>query len=157
MHKSIQQLIAIDFGFKRLGIAIANTLSNNADALKTIHVSDTSVIPGELLNIIKEWQPDKIIMGMPYNADGRKPKMEKAIKKFAQLLENETQKPIEFIDESFSSQEAKTRLKQARQNGTRSKRVQKGDLDKVAAAVMLQRWLDLKTTASQSVSNYPND
>jgi len=142
MSTTTQQILAIDFGLKRLGIAIANTLTNNAEPIKTLHIDNVKTIPRELLTLINEWQPHKLIMGMPYNADGTEAKMAKQIRSFASLLVDETNIPLEYIDESFSSHEANKRLKSLRKSGDRSKRINKGDLDKLAAAVMLQRWLD---------------
>ena len=142
MNNAVQQILAIDFGLKRLGIAIANTLTKNAEPLQTLHIENTKTIPKALLQLIKEWQPDKLIMGMPYNADGSESKMAKQIRAFALLLSEQCKIPLEYIDESFSSHEASRQLKNLRQSGERKKRVIKGDLDKISAAIMLQRWLD---------------
>lgn len=144
MNKSVQQILAIDFGLKRLGVAIANTLTNNAEPLKTLHIQDAKTIPTELRQLIKEWQPHKLVMGLPYNSDGSEAKMAKQIRAFSNLLSQECKIPLEYIDESFSSHEANRQLKLLRQSGERSKRVIKGDLDKMSAAIMLQRWLDLE-------------
>lgn len=140
-----KQIIAIDFGLKRIGIAIGNSLTNNAQPLTTIITDKPYEIPNELIDIIKEWRPHKLIMGMPYNADGSEAKIAKNIKRFASLLSEKLSMPVEFIDESFSSHEATRQLKHLRQSGARSKRVNKADIDKAAAAVMLQRWMDEST------------
>lgn len=149
MSNPVQQIMAIDFGLKRLGVAIANTLTNNAEPLKTLHTEITKEIPTELLELINEWQPHKLVMGMPYNTDGTESKIAKRIRAFAKLLTQKTKIPLEYIDESFSSLEANRQLKFLRQSGERSKRVIKGDLDKMAAAIMLQRWLDLNIQQQQ--------
>ncbi len=141
--------MAIDFGLKRLGVAIANTLTNNAEPLKTLHIEDVKTIPKKLEQLIKEWQPHKLVMGMPYNADGTEAKIAKQIRAFASLLTQESNIPLEYVDESFSSHEASRQLKLLRQSGERSKRVIKGDLDKVSAAIMLQRWLDSETQRNE--------
>ena len=145
--------MAIDFGLKRLGIAIANSLTKNAEPLKTLHVEDIKKIPKELHQLIKEWQPHKLVMGMPYNTDGSEAKMAKKIRTFASLLSQESKIPLEFIDESFSSHEASRQLKALRQTGERSKRVIKGDLDKMSAAIMLQRWLDSEKQRTENTHN----
>jgi len=145
-HKEFQQntiqILAIDFGLRRIGLAIGNTLTANAQPLKTIHTDKPFVISKELSELISEWQPDKLLMGMPYNADGSESRMAKDIKHFARLLSEHVEMPVEFINESFSSQEANLELKHLRNTGVRKKRVNKGDVDKAAAAVMLQHWLD---------------
>ena len=116
MNKPIQQIMAIDFGLKRLGVAIANTLTNNAEPLKTLHIEDVKTIPKKLEQLIKEWQPHKLVMGMPYNVDGTEAKIAKQIRAFASLLVQESNIPLEYVDESFSSHEASRQLKLLRQN-----------------------------------------
>jgi len=145
MHKkqrTEKQYLAIDFGLKRIGLAVANSLTCNAKPLDTVHTDNPFKLPSELLRAIKEWQPNKLIMGMPYNAAGEESSMSKNIRRFAAILSEESGMPIEFIDESFSSHEAQQQLKHLRQSGVRNKRIDKASLDKVAAAILLQRWLD---------------
>ena len=156
MNNTVQQIMAIDFGLKRLGVAIANTLTNNAEPIKTLHIEDVKTIPRELEQLIKEWQPHKLVMGMPYNTDGTEAKIAKQIRAFASLLSQESKIPIDYIDESFSSHEASRRLKQLRQSGERSKRVIKGDLDKISAAILLQRWLDSEKQRVEQTNKQEN-
>jgi len=141
IQKTIQ-LLAIDFGLKRIGLATGNTLTGLAQPLKTIHTDKPFIISQELSDLISEWQPDKLLMGMPYNADGSESRLAKDIKHFARVLSERVDMPIEFINERFSSHEATQKLNQLRKTGVRNKRVNKGDIDKAAAAVMLQHWLD---------------
>ena len=156
MNNTVQQIMAIDFGLKRLGVAIANTLTNNAEPIKTLHIEDVKTIPRELEQLIKEWQPHKLVMGMPYNTDGTEAKIAKQIRAFASLLSQESKIPLDYIDESFSSHEASRRLKQLRQSGERSKRVIKGDLDKISAAILLQRWLDSEKQRVEQTNKQEN-
>lgn len=153
MNNPVQQIMAIDFGLKRIGVAIANTLTKNPEPLKTLYVDNHKEIPSELLKLIKEWQPHKLIMGIPYNTDGTEAKIAKKIRVFASMLSQKSKLPLEYIDESFSSHEASRQLKFLRQSGERTKRVTKGDLDKVAAAIMLQRWLDSETQSQLKIVN----
>lgn len=140
--KKTLQLISIDFGLKRIGLAVGNNLTNSAQALTTLTTDKPFEISAELKTIIKEWQPNLLILGMPYNADGSEPKLVKSIKRFAKVLNDTFNLPIEYIDESFTSFEASKQLKDLRQSGKRKRSVSKSDIDKAAAAVMLQRWLD---------------
>lgn len=141
-----EQILALDYGLKRIGVAVGNSLTGNAQALCTIHTDMPVQVPDELLKIIQEWQPNKIVMGMPYNNDGTPSSIAGKIRSFAAMLSEKIEMPIEFIDESFTSHEASQQLTQMRRSGARTKRVTKGDIDKAAAALVLQRWLDQKNS-----------
>ncbi|MBT8141831.1 MAG: Holliday junction resolvase RuvX [Gammaproteobacteria bacterium] len=137
-----QSIMALDYGQRRIGVAVGNPITRNAQALTTVIISDPFTISNALLDVIKEWQPHKLVMGMPYNADGSESGMGKSIRRYAALLSDRIDMPIEFIDESYSSREAGKQIKELRQTGKRNRRVKKTDIDKAAAAVMLQRWMD---------------
>lgn len=159
----VAQVLAIDYGLKRVGVAIGNTLTKNAEPLETIENKNDELTLARLTELVNEWQPKQIIMGMPYNpnpqgdiSDKRTDKtspeasnkskkerqLEKQIKTFAARLSERVELPIEFIDESFSSSEASRQMKLNRQSGKRKKSVNKADIDKAAASIILQRWLD---------------
>ena len=92
--------------------------------------------------VIQEWRPDTFILGLPVHKDGTDHDVTKAVRKFAVQLEERYGKPIHFQDERLSSSEAEGILQQQRASGARKKKVQKEDIDKLAAALILQRWLD---------------
>ena len=144
------QIIAIDYGLKRVGIAVGNTLTKSSEPLETLVNTNEEELISQLSKIIKEWQPKQLVMGMPYNPNlkdvntitKKARKLEHKIRNFAIRLGESVELPIEFIDESFSSAEASRQLKQSRQLGERKTSIKKEDIDKAAACVILQRWLD---------------
>lgn len=144
------QIIAIDYGLKRVGVAVGNTLTKSSEPLETLLNTNDDELILQLRKIIKEWQPKQLVMGMPYNPqvkDENPPskkarKLERKIRSFAIRLGESVELPIEFIDESFSSAEASRQLKLNRQLGERKNSVKKEDIDKAAACVILQRWLN---------------
>lgn len=148
MSSAVAQIIAIDFGKKRVGLAVGNTLTKHAEPLVTLNNHSQDDLLLELSKVIKEWQPQQLIMGMPYNPSTEvetskaQKKWQRRIHNFAALLSETVELPIEFIDESFSSAEASKRLKQQLNLGSRKKRIGKKDIDKEAACIILQRWLD---------------
>ncbi len=137
--------LGIDYGYKRIGLATGQSLTGSTSALSTIANQQQQTNWTALQQVIDEWQPGAFVLGLPLHKDGSDHAVTKAVRQFATELAERYNKPIHFQDERLSSSEAETILQQQRASGTRKKRVQKGDIDKLAAALILQRWLDANT------------
>lgn len=138
----MQTYLGIDFGFKRIGLATGQSLTGSTSALHTLPNDKQQTNWDALDKVIHEWQPDAFILGLPLNKDGTDHEVSKAVRRFATTLEDKYQKPVHFQDERLSSSEAENLLQQQRASGNRKKKVQKKDIDKLAAALILQRWID---------------
>lgn len=91
--------------------------------------------------LVTEWQPDILVVGLPYNSDGSESDMSQAARRFGNRLGGRFQLPVEFVDETLSSNEATRRLVEARRRGER-RRIRKQDVDQLAASLILQAWLE---------------
>lgn len=91
--------------------------------------------------LIAAYKPAVLVVGNPYNDDGSPGAMSAAAGQFAAQLAQRLQLPVARVDERNSSQEASAALQQRRAAGTRRRRVQRADIDSVAAAIILERWL----------------
>jgi len=138
-------LLGIDFGFKRIGLATGQTITGSTSALNTLANERNNTNWSGLDKVIQEWRPDTFVLGLPVHKDGTDHDVTKAVRKFAVQLEERYGKPTHFQDERLSSNEAEGILQQQRASGARKKKVQKEDIDKLAAALILQRWLDANT------------
>lgn len=136
----ITTALGFDFGTRRIGVAVGNTITGNARPLETIHHYGTPDWAG-IANLIGQWRPEILIVGMPLQKDGSQQEMTRHAREFMQVLTQRFDLPVESIDERFSSIEAQQRLRQQRANGTRKQRVRTGDTDAVAAQVILENWL----------------
>jgi len=87
-----------------------------------------------------DWQPNLIVVGLPYNADGSESGMSAQVRTFSEELARRYALPVRMVDERYSSLEAGSRLKAARESGARTRRVTKTDVDAAAACVILERW-----------------
>lgn len=138
-HKA-QTLLGFDFGEKRIGIAVGQTLTGSVTPLTTLstvkHKPDWDGIGA----LIKEWQPDQLIVGLPLQMDGSEQLLTQRAKRFGNQLKGRYNLPVEWMDERLSSYEAENRLQQQGK-----KRSDKKDIDKIAAALILQSWLEQKT------------
>jgi len=132
-----ETIMAFDFGEKRIGIAIGETLLGEARALATIAESANDRRFAAIGKLIAEWQPARLVVGLPRHVDDRDTQHEFAARceRFARQLEGRYHLPVEMSDERYSSAVAESAM-------TGDKRKNKARLDAEAAAVILQAWFD---------------
>jgi putative holliday junction resolvase len=100
-----QSFLAFDFGTQRTGVAIGNRLTQSAQALKTIKAEgDARFSP--IAAILKEWQPDALVVGVPRHPDGTAHEMTQRAQRFARQLAGRFHLPVHEVDERYSSVEA---------------------------------------------------
>ncbi|MFA7268782.1 MAG: Holliday junction resolvase RuvX [Sterolibacterium sp.] len=133
-------LLAFDFGTKRIGVAIGETLLRQARALATIHAESNAARFAAIGKLIAEWQPLLLVVGLPRALDGSEHEMSAACRRFAQRLESRFGLPVTLVDERLSSAEAETRLAEA---GLRWE-ARKQRVDAVAAEIILQDYFDVQ-------------
>ena len=92
-------VLAFDFGMKRIGVAIGDTLSNSAKPLTTITAIDGIPNWDNITALIKDWDADTLIIGMPYNHDGSIQDITHSAKKFYNRIKSKYALPTHFIDE----------------------------------------------------------
>lgn len=133
-------VLGFDFGLNRTGVAIANLLTGMATPACVLHSKNGQPDWQGIDNLIKEWRPEKLVVGMPAMLDGSDSSMKKTITRFCHALEQHTGLPVETANEQLSSREAEQRLKSARQAG-RKRKIRKEEIDQLAAAIILENWM----------------
>ncbi len=133
-------ILAFDFGLQRTGIAVGNKLTGVATPLCTLTSINSKPDWTSISTLIKEWRPELLVVGIPYLLDGTSSEMTLKAEKFSRQLEGRYALPVDTINEVLSSLEAEQRLKQSRQAG-RKKKVKKGEIDQLAAAIILESWI----------------
>ena len=140
MPEPVLRVLAFDFGLRRIGIATGDTLTGTAAprpaATARAGAPDWDSIGREL----RAFNPARLVVGAPYNADGTAGAMLPHARRFAGELKRRFALPVSLIDERFSSLEASEALKTRRARGER-RRLRREDIDSAAAAVILERWL----------------
>lgn len=137
---SIQKVLAFDFGMRRVGVALGITITETASPLDTIDYQNKDQLWSKIDTLIAEWRPQHLLLGLPNLNSGAEHDLEKPIRKFANQLQSRYQLTVELIDESNTSVEATNRLKFQRQQGRR-KRIDKKEIDRQAAALLVENWL----------------
>ena len=131
-------VLAFDFGEKRIGVAIGETLLGIAHPLVTIAEEGNDARFRAIEALIAEWRPSLLVVGLPAHLDGAEHELSRLCRKFAQRLHGRFSLPVTLVDERLSSAEASQSLKQAGLAGRRQKPV----LDQVAAQTILQSFFD---------------
>lgn len=132
-------VLGVDFGRRRLGLAIGNTITGSARPLETVQAAENPV--AAVRPTIRTWRPDRIIVGLPLAADGSETETSRAARRFADELRAAfPHLALSLHDERYSSIAAEQRFAEARKDG-RARRRDAGRLDAMAAAVIVERWL----------------
>ena len=133
-------MLAFDYGERRIGVAVGNTLTGTAEPQGTIACkvgTDWEAIE----RTIKEWDPEQLVIGVPYNIDGSDSEMTSRARRFGRRLHGRYSLPVVEIDERHSSLAATNLLISQRRDGTRRRRLQKEDIDAWAAREILLTYL----------------
>ncbi len=131
-------VLAFDFGERRIGVAVGEHLIKSANPLITIDSESNEVRFTQITQLIQEWQPVLLVVGLPLSLDGAETEMTQLCKKFARRLNGRFNLPVALIDERYSSAHASQLLNQTGIKG----RAQKTMLDQVAAQTILQSYFD---------------
>lgn len=134
----IGTVLAFDFGEKRIGVAVGETLLKVAHPLTTIESETNDVRFNDIAKLIEEWRPSLLIVGLPTHMDGTSHNMTSLAKKFAQRLEGRFNLPVMMVDERLSSAEAAENLSAAGIKASNQKTL----IDAVAAQTILQSHFD---------------
>lgn len=140
-------VLGFDFGTRRIGIAIGETLLKTARPLTTIDAADNARRFDAIARLIAEWQPARLVVGLPLSLDGAEHDMTARSRRFANQLHGRFGLPVELADERLSSVAAESSL---RARGEKPS-LNKAAVDAEAAAVILQSWFD-RTLHAQATS-----
>jgi putative Holliday junction resolvase len=132
----LYRIMAIDYGEKRVGIALSDPLRIIAKPFRVL-LRQSETFFDELRNIIKEQNVKQIVLGIPYNLAGNETKKTLEVKDFATLLQEEIDTPLVFWDETYTTVQANESLKSSGYSIEDARKV----VDKVAASFILKSYL----------------
>jgi putative holliday junction resolvase len=132
-------VLAFDFGLRRIGLATGDSITLTAAPRPAVPVHASGPDWNAIAREIETLRPSLLVVGLPYNVDGSPGRLSGAARRFAAALEERFGLSVEHVDERWSSLEAEAALKSGRASGRR--RARRADVDSVAAAIILERWL----------------
>jgi putative Holliday junction resolvase len=131
-----ETVLAFDFGEKRIGVAIGNSVTGSARALTTLKPRDGDDRFAQISQLLREWAPTRLVVGLPQHPDGTAHEMTQRCRRFANQLQGRFGLPVVMVDERYSSVEAEALLGAAARGAA---------IDAEAARVILQQYLDEQT------------
>lgn len=136
--------MGLDIGERRVGIAISDASQTVASALDVL---DAGVVAEgrALTRLIEEWDVGLLVVGLPLSLDGTEGPQASRVREFVSRLVHTIDTPVEYYDERLSTSSARAAMREA---GV-SERKQRGSVDKVAAALMLQAYLDARGSSGE--------
>ena len=126
------QIIAFDYGEKKIGVAVGQTSTNTSSPLQIIFNKDNNTNWTSISSLLDEWKPDLILLGKPLNMDGSESEIMKKVDKFYKELKYIYDADIEFVDERLTTFEAREILKDEKHD----------NVDAHAAKILIDNWFN---------------
>jgi len=131
-------VMGFDFGTKSIGIAVGQSITGSANPLLSIKANDGIPNWDQIAGIIKEWQPDLLVVGLPLNMDGTEQEMTQRARKFANRLQGRFGLKVATQDERLTTADAKARLFEL--GGFKA--LTKGQVDAVSAVLIVESFFE---------------
>lgn len=96
-------VMAFDYGTRRVGVAVGNSETGLGQALKTIAAPNQDSLFKEVENLLKEWQPERLVVGKPLHPDGAEHEMTAKATRFGNQLQGRFHLPVDWVDERYTS------------------------------------------------------
>lgn len=132
------RVLGIDYGEKRVGLALSDPLGMTAQPLETLEVENMRKTLEKLKALVEEKEVDRVVIGLPLNMDGSEGEMAARARKFGARLHGRTGRPVEYWDERLSSVASERLLIEAGLSRVRRRRA----ADRLAAALVLSSYLE---------------
>jgi putative holliday junction resolvase len=130
----VSTLLGFDFGTRKIGVAVGQTLTGTATPLETLRLVKYKPDWERIARLIEEWQPEALVVGLPLDVDDSETDATEPALRFSRQLEGRFGLKVHLADERFTSFEARDRL------GHKAKRLE--EYDAVAAKLILETWLN---------------
>ncbi|TDO95553.1 Holliday junction resolvase RuvX [Marinomonas balearica] len=137
-----QTVLGFDFGTSRIGVAIGQSFTMSARPLSPLKANEGIPNWDVIEKLVKEWEPDCFVVGLPLNMDGTENEMCQRARKFAKRLHGRYNQPYHMMDERLSSYDAKGQV--ISQGGNRN--FKENSVDGLAAQLILETWFSEQFT-----------
>ena len=132
--------LAFDYGTQRIGVAFGQSLTGTAQAVAVLKAKDGIPDWSAIADLIKQWQPDVFVVGLPFNMDGSESELSLRATKFANRLNGRFNLPSYGMDERLTSREARAQFQE--QGGKNHEAKKRAAIDDIAAQIILENWFN---------------
>jgi putative Holliday junction resolvase len=133
-----RRIVGVDLGSRRMGVAVSDGLGLTAQPHATLARHGGRRDLEAIARVVRELDAERVVLGLPLSPEGEVGRAARAAQAFAERLRAVLTVPVDLVDESFTTVEAEAVLLEADLSRARRREV----VDRVAAALILQRWLD---------------
>ena len=130
-------LLGFDFGPRKIGIAVGQTITGSATPLVTLRSRNDKPDWDGIAALVREWQPEAFVVGLPFTMDDKEVDWSAQVHRFGRQLEGRFRLAVHLIDERLTSIEARRQLAET----PRGRSAERDAVDAVAAALILETWL----------------
>ncbi|VEB26576.1 Holliday junction resolvase-like protein [Actinobacillus lignieresii] len=131
-------ILAFDFGTYSIGCAVGQDITGTAQGLPSFKAKDGIPNWDQIAKVIKEWQPERLVVGLPLNMDGSEQPLTQRAKKFANRLNGRFNLPVELQDERLTTVSAKAEIFE--RGGYKA--LKKDKVDSISACLILESWFE---------------
>lgn len=150
------RILGLDLGAKRIGLALSDPAGEYAFPAGALERKAERADLDALDALVREHEVDRIVLGLPIHMDGRQGPEAEAARRFADALAKRTRLPVELIDERWTSIEAERSLAETGRSKRRARRREpRGDVDAVAASLILRTWLERRANLAPGSEGAP--
>ena len=128
-------VLAFDYGLRHIGVAVGTAITGTATPLSALSAKDGTPDWNKIERLLSEWEPERLLVGLPLNMDGSESEMAQRARKFANRLHGRFGLPVETWDERLSSFEARGMILEKGRRDFKERGV-----DSLSAALILESW-----------------
>ena len=136
-----QTLLAFDYGTRKIGVAAGQDVTGTAQGIATIATHSKRRQWDEIETLIRQWQPDKLVVGLPVTGTGGESAMTVQARRFGKELERRFDRAVFFVDETLTSDYADSIVRNSTSSGKRITPQRRAVRDMIAAELILQTYL----------------
>ena len=155
------RILALDLGSKTLGLAVSDPLGLTAQGLPTVKRTNRRGDLERLRELVNAYQVERIVVGHPLHLKGYAAARAQEAERFADWLRRDLNLPVDLFDERLTTAEAERLVRESGQSGRRPSRLrqekQKGAIDKIAATLLLQTYLDQARALAPEPAGPPDE
>ena len=144
--ESIKTVLGFDFGMKKIGVAVGQSLTGTAQPVATLKAQDGAPQWSQIQTLIDEWRPQMLVIGLPVHMDGSEQDLTKSAKRFGNRLNGRFKLPVDWVDERLTSYQAENELADLKKSSHNDKL----SVDSVSAQLIVEQYFEQRRKSPEN-------
>jgi len=145
-----ETLLGFDYGTQKIGVAVGQIGTGSTQGIATIRNNSSPEPWSKIENLINDWEPTYLIVGIPLTSSGNEPQFSKNVREFGKQLQYRFNLPVSFVNEALTTDLADAIIRETTPPGKRITRRRKSLRDQIAAEFILQTYINEFKNVTQS-------